>query len=425
MIKRLVVLMLFCSVILSAHGASAATNTLTLMLYSDGDKKYFAPSIERFERDHPGVKVDVIMESANYQEKVLTMVATGVAPDVVTGSSDGNFLEWLLDGVVIDVAPYVERDAAFFKDWIPEYRLRTYYKGRSFGVAHVRAGLYPLWFNRRLFDAAGVSYPNGEWTWDAFLQAASKMSIDTNGDGQKDQYGWHHAWKTWVPFLYNGGGGIQDPNDPGKILLDSQATIEALAFLQDMDFKYGASTPNHNFNGSRANTAFFNGKAAMIIRSVSLYGGAPEHMKDGQTLGLALAPKAPNGKSHTMITIGAFGITKASKNKELAWELIKYMVDEESQRYHKVNTGCLTTNHKINQEYFPSGLPVWNHDKAVLQMVQLPMFTVDYMMPTSAITIMETMVNAVVNKNEMSPRMGIEAYMPLIKDAMQDFLAKL
>jgi len=35
------------------------------------------------------------------------------------------------------------------------------------------------------------------------------------------------------------------------------------------------------------------------------------------------------------------------------------------------------------------------------------------------------MVNAVVNKNEMSPRMGIEAYMPLIKDAMQDFLAKL
>ncbi|HHW10584.1 MAG TPA: extracellular solute-binding protein [Firmicutes bacterium] len=402
----------------------AAQKTLTVMLVQDYDKVLWTPDAEQFMKDHPDVKVEIVLQPSGYTEKILTMIATGMAPDVILESCGGNMLEWLVDDVLLDVAPYIARDAAFFKDWIPEYMMRSYYKGKSFGVVQPRAGLYPIWFNRRLYDAAGLPYPDGNWDFDTFRAHMRKLTVDRDSDGVPDQYGWHHSWKTWVPFLYNFGGGIQDPNDPSIILLDHPKTVEAMTFMQNLEFVDRVATPDHRFNSSRTLEAFASGKAAVTLRSATWYGSLPESMKDGETLGIALLPSNLS-TPYAMTTISAFAIPKDSKNHDLAFELIKYFVDEETQRRCKVENMGVVVNHKINREFFPSGLPVWNHDKVITQSVMCPMFSVDYMMPDSATDIMSAMINAVVRDNELPAKIAVDQYVPQIREIMKDFLAKL
>ena len=58
-----------------------------------------------------------------------------------------------------------------------------------------------LFYNKELFDAAGIEYPNDKWTWDDMLKAAIALTKDTDGDGQPDQYGftnWYFHWATLV-----------------------------------------------------------------------------------------------------------------------------------------------------------------------------------------------------------------------------------
>ena len=44
-----------------------------------------------------------------------------------------------------------------------------------------------LYFNKDMFDAAGIAYPTDDWTWEEFREAAKKLTIDKNGDGTPDQ----------------------------------------------------------------------------------------------------------------------------------------------------------------------------------------------------------------------------------------------
>ena len=70
-----------------------------------------------------------------------------------------------------------------------------------------------VYYNKNLFDAAGIAYPTADWTWDDFTEDAKALTLDTNGDGKMDQWGTiSNGWPPPQMFIWQAGGDVISPD---------------------------------------------------------------------------------------------------------------------------------------------------------------------------------------------------------------------
>lgn len=175
-VSMMLVLFLFmtgCSSSADPQGSGDQVE-LKLGFYSSGasDAK-MQELIDGFMKKHPNIKVTT--ETAPYGQffqKLDTRIAAGNAPDL-----------WLSDGVL--VAKYAERGAIKdLTEWIDKDLNKEDYYGLDFNKdAEGRYWAVPqgiqigvLFYNKDLFDQAGVSYPTEDWTYDDLKKAAAKLT---------------------------------------------------------------------------------------------------------------------------------------------------------------------------------------------------------------------------------------------------------
>jgi multiple sugar transport system substrate-binding protein len=139
-----------------------------------------------------------------------------------------------------------------------------------------------LFYNRALFDEAGVPYPPSDptkaWTWDEFVAAAQKLTSDINGkhpgeegfDPEKIRtYGvaFDKTYEGWTlyPFIFSNGGQLVN-EDGTHLLLDSPEATEAMQKLADLMWvQHVAPTPLQDQNLPGYVTMLQTGNLAMHI----------------------------------------------------------------------------------------------------------------------------------------------------------------
>ena len=149
------------------------------------ERESYQTAVRDFEARHPDIDVEIMEIPGNFYQKVLVMIAGRNAPDLMWMGQ--GFQEFAARGVFLDVTDRVARDidvAEFAPEAIDWYRFDNRQYGVAFGL-----DMRFIAYNKALFDAAGVSYPKNHWTYDQFLDAARKLTRDTDGDGRIDQYG--------------------------------------------------------------------------------------------------------------------------------------------------------------------------------------------------------------------------------------------
>lgn len=165
--------------------------------------------IALFSADHPDVNV-VLVEKPWAQLAELAMVAAraGRPPDLapLDLSAEGLPLEFAREGFLEPLDP-AEVDAG--EDIFPGALAAYTVDGRLYGVP-VGQDVQVLLLNRRLFAEAGVPLPaGGRWTWEAFRDAARRLTMDRNADALPDTYGFGafllEGYYEWWPFLYADG----------------------------------------------------------------------------------------------------------------------------------------------------------------------------------------------------------------------------
>ncbi len=171
-----------------------------------------------YEEANPNTKVAVsIFPSRGFGSRVLTAIASGTGPDVwyhyyATDVATQGFLE--------NLSPYID-EAGFDPEerWFEMGNIRGQYDGDYYGVPRdVTAAV--IGYNKEIFDAAGVPYPEDGWTMEDFRQAAIDIT-----DADAGVYGlqsFDSGWFQWFPYPYNIGF---DP--PGFMSLDGR-TIEGI-----------------------------------------------------------------------------------------------------------------------------------------------------------------------------------------------------
>jgi len=278
--KKIFVVMLILVVagqlVFAGGGQSAAgTGKKTVSFYhwdSGAVQLRRQQQIRDFNVKFPNVNVEENMVPwEEYHPKINTMVAAGAPPDLW---QFGEYLvnEWGERGVLEDLKPfYVSKGMA------PEDR---FVKGSLFlSGGHVwgvgmGGGVILLYYNKELFRRAGVTPPptkvNEAWTWAQFVDAAKKLTRDSNGRTPNDS-GFNYnsvvqwgavtptSWQPNLSFLYSVGVGIANPQGTQTLIADPK-TIQIYQALADLSLKDRAAPDT-----AMASSSAFENKAALLM----------------------------------------------------------------------------------------------------------------------------------------------------------------
>ena len=307
--------------------AAASAETLTYMMWDPSQLEVEEAAIAEFEAANPGVTVEMqAMPPKDYWPKLSALAAAGDLPDVFAMSS-GFVKEWASAGNLADLSGTVAGTD-----------LSPYYDG-AMSVGEVAGGRYAfpqnwvapvLYFNKDMFDAAGIDYPAADWSYDDFRAAAEALTLDTNGDGATDQwgfwlYGRYAHVDTWV--FRNGGRYLNA--DETKIELNDAAR-NTLGFLSSL-VEAGIAPMPQEMDGIRQQDVFPMGMAAMWVDGSWNIANIRKVAGDNFNWGIAQVPMGPDATPDTGAAYAwadMLSISANTDNPDLAWAFVQHMVGE-------------------------------------------------------------------------------------------------
>jgi multiple sugar transport system substrate-binding protein len=232
--------------------------------YTDVERAATEKFIAQYDAANPGTKVTSVFAGNNDYalQKLLTALAAGKAPDIAYeyGSSMANLVA---SPKVVGLDSLIKATPGFdWNDFYPAERLAATVNDKVMGVPALVDNL-ALVYNKKLFDAAGVSYPTADWSWNDFRAAAKKLT-----DASKQQFGWAYVndgsedtvWR-FLALLWQAGGDLLTPDNSGAAF-DSAAGLRAMTLLHDMAVT-DKSVYLDSGNGNYLNL-FNSGKIAML-----------------------------------------------------------------------------------------------------------------------------------------------------------------
>lgn len=326
--KYLIMIISVTLILTSALCLQGFASTVTITYYTPETDpttvKVDENIIKRFEETHPDVKILII--HANVEEvlpKLAAQLRAGTAPDVAF------FSPRLIPGLVEQGFLLPLEDV--FEDIgdIPRKFVTPTLDHKIYDIP-ILAEAEVLYYRKDLFEKAGIKPPT---TFNEVLKAAKALTVDTNGDGNIDQYGMSIVGKMpdnyfWFStILWANGGDFFDENN--NVAIDSPKAIEALEFLGEL-MKYA---PPGAINAGRpeALTQFSMGVTTMLnspgrlLTVIDRYN--PELVSK---IGIVPIPVGPSGNNPIVHNyINSFVVFSGTKHPEIAKEFIKFYMSGE------------------------------------------------------------------------------------------------
>lgn len=312
-----------------APGSSAATAqegpveiTFTVWDYETTD--YWKVLVEAFEKENPDIKVKVTdIGGTDYDTKIPVLLSSGDTSDVITIKSmpiynslvEKNQLMALDEMVAasgLDMAPYRGSDEGIKVD------------GKLYGIPF-RNDYYLLYYNKTIFDKAGIPYPTNNMTWDEYRELAKKL---TTGEGNDKIYGAY--LHTWPGSLYRWGMDAEHSMDSGSYEF-LKPTYDLFLAMQNEDksmMDYGTlKTGNIHYSGP-----FYKEQVAMEPMGTWFANLIINTKNKGETSvewGVAKAPYFEGQDPNVAVSNPTpIAINKNAAHPEEAWKFVQFMCAE-------------------------------------------------------------------------------------------------
>ncbi len=342
LLALVVMLLLACAV-------AAEVVHLRLVVY-DGDQglRVLREVVREFERAHPGISVSLEnVPYGSYFQKLLAQYAANVAPDVAM-MDFVNFQKLARRKAILPLNP--------FFDQTPGFDIHEYY--RPIVEAHsLRGQLYVLprdiapigliYYNKKMFDEAGLPYPDGSWTWDFEPRPQLREKCFTwtmqhltkrDARGRIVHWGFTPGWMTAFADLctFSTGGRYADDNESARrVLYDDPKVIRAYQFVADCALKYHwMPTPTEitSVMQSNASQLFLSGKVAMFQSGIWEVPRFREVLRPGEEgffeWDITLAPAFKDGTRAAPTGGSGYSIMSSTRHPREAWLLVKWMAGE-------------------------------------------------------------------------------------------------
>lgn len=294
---------------------------------------------EEFEKEHPGATVEfVIMPWEGYTEKTQAMITSGEA-DVYQMPGLADFAP---QGVIEPLQPYIDKDAEFKLDKFIENQVEGW---KVLGQDDDELQIYGLPFlgdarfiayDKKLFDDWGVDYLSDHPTMEEVAEKAKQMTGKNPVTGEQNYGIWFRGdWSSAFTLIdlaegQNGSWGEGFAWEEVKFNFHSPEMLNGLNWLLDMQ-KYAPKGLVSN-QGQEKWLSKDNNIAIMLNQ------GPGDIVKPAYAQGLgdriAIAQEFKNDEGKGGLFAGSpLAIAKSSKQKDLAWEWIKFMTSDFTQKY--------------------------------------------------------------------------------------------
>jgi multiple sugar transport system substrate-binding protein len=283
-------------------------------------------SIDKFMKQNPDIQVKKIWFDRDYQTKLMTMIAGGNPPDIFRVSPD-NVPTYVQRGILEPLDKYIAKsDGLKLEDFFPQvlykYKYDTQRKaigtGLTYGFGTDWSPDFTLFYNKDIFDKAGLPYPTRSMSWEEFRQTAHKL---TTGEGGQKRFG--GLISNIALLVAQNGGSVFSP-DGKKCLLDSPQAIEAFQYMVDLRVKDKVMPSLSDMQNSNQLQLFQTGRLGMFL-SGRFY--VPIVQEQVKSFKWGVAPGLHQKKRVNIVT-GPYGWVMSSKAKhpEAAWKLMEHLV---------------------------------------------------------------------------------------------------
>ena len=300
--------------------------TVTLSGWSNlNEKQLLQQLLKDFEAKNPKIQVKYDAIADEYMDVLKTRLIGDTAADVFyLDALEAPAL--MIPGVLEPLDNYIKPEFDI-TDFEPSLLKAFQQDGKTYGLPKDISTL-ALFYNKKAFQAAGLSQP--PTTWSELREYSQKLTIDKNGDGKIEQYGF-----CVVPelarqyFMIKAEGGELIDAD-GKATFASQESLKGLQLIIDQYRNDKSAAQPTDVGTTSGSEIFGQGKAAMVIEGPWLISYLKQTFPNVEYATAEVPTVA--GKKGTMAYTVAYVMNKQSKHKPEAWQLISYLTGKEGMK---------------------------------------------------------------------------------------------
>lgn len=350
-LKKLLALVMACVMImaLAACGANGANETAAgtkpagdKPAPADNEEVVLSVSIWDSVQE-PGIKeiLDDFTEATGIKTKVSvvkwseywTMLEAGAQggslPDVFWMHSNESE-RYMSNGMLLDLTDRIAASEKIQVENYPSEIWNLYTHDSKYYAVPKDIDTIALWYNKAMFDEAGLAYPTADWTWEDMGEAARKL---TKPDGS--QYGLamniSDGQSTWFNMVYDNGGYIisEDKKTSG---LDDPKTIEALEMFKSWCDE--GLMPSLEIMAENSDSVLFeSGKVAMITQGSWMINEYKANEYTSKNCDIVELPKnATTGRRASIYNGLGWAASANCEHPDEAWALIEYLGSKEAQQ---------------------------------------------------------------------------------------------
>ena len=324
--KKLLSLILAAMMLLSVASFAVAEDkqVLTVVTWDANTTPYLIAQEKAFEEAYPHIDLQYIdVASQDYAIKVGSMLSGNDTSDVFMVKEVSDIVNWHAQGFAESLTPYMEKDSYDVSGFVG-MEANYAFEGAQYALPF-RSDFWVLFYNKDLFDAAGVAYPTNDMTWDAYAETAKAMTKD-------GVYGTHYH--TWLSAVANWA-----VCDGVNTLADGQ--YDDLAYFYNLykDIEEAGACMAYNelkASGLHYSAAFANGNVAMMPMGYWYVSTLIGYNNDGTcnfNWGITAVPHKDDvaaGSSFGNLT--GVMMNKKSENKDIAWTYISWLCGVEGSK---------------------------------------------------------------------------------------------
>ena len=306
----------------ASHSPAPGEVTITFVC-RDYQRSQYSALAQAFHESHPSINValvsvdEVLAHEANVvsSDDVFTVAA---AADTFVDSA--HIVADAPQDAVLDLTDLAKGDKDFSENDFYSGPLTLFRKhGKLWGLP-LRANTFVIFYNPKLFDAAGVPHPKVGWSWDDFLAAAKRLTI-REGD-QVKQWGYVDSWAFYtLPMLaYQKAGPLLDETqDPPLPRLDQPGVAEAVKWYADLILVHGVMPNPATMDEAELQQLPYNEYPAMWI------GGSYELQSFQARCNAGVAPLPEAGKPASTFSAWGYFVSAGTTHPQEAWRWIEWL----------------------------------------------------------------------------------------------------
>lgn len=284
--------------------------------------------VDAFVQANPDISVSHEPVTGDAYQRYTVEFAGGTPPDVLEYEVK-QLVAWGGKGVLLNLDPYVAKSAITRpKDFFAITWSKCLYQGKPVAIPYDTTPV-AIFYNPDLFQAAGITVPskewgNDQWTWDAFLQLAQKL---TKPDGSQFGYNQSTWWVYSLPWIWSNGGHVVNKDITKATMTDAPVT-DAVQWLVDLMWKYKVWPDGKTMSKLGPGDHFYDGKIAMDVNGTYYIPG----LKLGAKVKWDLLP-LPKGKSGVWTRDPSDSLAESgqSKHTDAAWSFIEFFTGPQGE----------------------------------------------------------------------------------------------